>query len=137
MMPPHMRITASPPIRLAILALNLDSRVPKDSTPTTELPHGEHIDDSFSPFSLAEPRDGIPHDPRVPTVAANDPSHALHLPLEQVLHHHQDSQILSKSEELCLFPPEVTGTAPFMLLEVLVPPPPFPILSEITVQVKV
>ena len=132
MMPLPMRITASPPIRLAILAPNLDSREPKVSTPPTELPQGEPIDDPFFPYSLAEPLDDIPHAPRVPPADTDDPSHAQHLPLEQVLHHHQDSQLLIKSDELCLNPPEVSGTAPFMFLDVPVPPPPSLNLSEST-----
>ena len=62
MMSPTMRITASPPIRLAILALNLVPLAPKDSTPTMEPPQVELID-SLSPFSLDETREGIPHVP--------------------------------------------------------------------------
>ena len=50
MMSPTMRITASPPIRLAILALNRVSLVPKVSTPTMEPPQGEHIDVPLLPF---------------------------------------------------------------------------------------
>ena len=134
LMSPTMRTTASPPIRLAILALNLVSLVPKVSTPTMEPPQGEHIDVPLLPFPLAEPREGIPHALWAPSVVANDLSHALLLPLEQVLHLHQGSQPLDKSEDLCLLLPEVAGTAPLILLEVPAPLPPPP--SSLKVQFK-
>ena len=102
MMPLPMKITASPPIRLSILAPNLDSREPKASTPPTELPQGEPTNDPFPPYSLAEPLGDLPHAPRIPPVDTDDPSHAQHLPLEQDLHHHQGSQLLIKSDGMCL-----------------------------------